>query len=105
LRLVYDPSFLTIAPLVPWFAWCMLPLALANVLINSLLARMHYRAVPWLVLVAAAYGLTLLFLSPTLLKLEQAQAFKLVVQVLGVFGLLLIGVAGWFSWGKPKAVA
>jgi O-antigen/teichoic acid export membrane protein len=105
LRLVYDASFLTIAPLVPWFAWCMLPLALANVLINSLLARMHYRAVPWLVLVAAGYGLTLLLLSPTFLELEQAQAFKLVVQVLGGFGLLLVGVAAWFTWGANGRAA
>jgi O-antigen/teichoic acid export membrane protein len=105
LRLIYPPSFLRIAPLVPWFAWCMLPLTVANVLINSLLARMHYRAVPWLVLVAAGYGLTLLLLSPTFLKLEQAQAFKLVVQVLGGFGLLLVGVAAWFTWGANVRAA
>jgi O-antigen/teichoic acid export membrane protein len=102
LRLVYrDPTFLQIAPLVPWFAWCMLPLTLANVLINSLLARLHYCAVPWLALVAAGYGLTLLLLSPTLLKVEQAQAFRLVVQVLGGFGLLLVAVAAWFTW-RPR---
>jgi len=100
LRLVYrDPSFLQIAPLVPWFAWCMLPLTLANVLINSLLARMHYRAVPWLVLVAAAYGLTLFLLAPHFVEIGQPAAFRMVVQVLGGFGLLLVGVAAWFTWG------
>src|SRR5205823_8869020 len=46
LRIVYDKSFLEVAtPLVPWFAWCMLPLTLATVLINALLARAQYRAV------------------------------------------------------------
>jgi O-antigen/teichoic acid export membrane protein len=100
LRLVYrDPSFLQIAPLVPWFAWCMLPLTLANVLINSLLARMHYRAVPWLVLVAAAYGLTLFLLAPHFVEIGPPAAFRMVVQVLGGFGLLLVGVAAWFTWG------
>ncbi|MBI3412282.1 MAG: hypothetical protein HY040_28520, partial [Planctomycetes bacterium] len=106
LRLVYPAKYLFIAPLVPWFAWCMLPLTLANVLISSLLARRRYEAVPWLVLVAAGYGLALLFLSPHFLEVSrtagQTRAFQLVVQTLGTFGLLLLSVAAWFTWGGKR---
>ena len=109
LRLVYDKSFLVIAPLVPWFAWCMLPLTLANVLVSSLLARQRYEAVPWLVLVAAGYGLTLLLRSPHFLEVSRAagqlRAFQLVVQTLGVFGLVLLAVAAWFTWGGKRTAS
>jgi hypothetical protein len=100
LRLVYNASFLVIKPLVPWFAWCMLPLTLANVLINNLLARQRFRAVPWLIVVAAAYGLTLLAAGNYLVRLDSLAAFKIVVQILGLFSLLLLGVSIWFSWRK-----
>jgi O-antigen/teichoic acid export membrane protein len=59
LRIVYDTSYLRIAWLVPWFAWCMLPLTLGAVLVNNLLARERYRMVTWLALVALAYAAAL----------------------------------------------
>jgi len=98
LRVVYDASFLPIAaPLVPWFAWCMLPLTLSNVLINSLMARSRFAVVPWLVLVAGGYGVTLYFRHET---------FQQVIQTLGGFGLLLFGLSVGFTWiGQAKAKA
>jgi O-antigen/teichoic acid export membrane protein len=101
LWVVYGPSFYEIAPLVPWFAWCMLPLTLANLLISNLMARERYSAVPWLVLVAAGYGCSLLGLGNVYVEAGKG-AFKLVVQTLGVFSLLLLAVAAWFSWRKEK---
>ncbi|HEY2951524.1 MAG TPA: hypothetical protein VGK40_03020 [Verrucomicrobiae bacterium] len=100
LKILYSDAFLTIKPLVPWFAWCMLPLTLANVLINNLLARERFRVVPWLVAVAVSYGGTLAWLgmSGNLVKMEQLAAFRLVVQILGSFGLLLFAVSAWFTW-------
>lgn len=92
LWLVYDQSFLAIAPLVPWFAWCMLPLTLANVLINSLLARSQFSSVPWLMAVAAGYGITLIFYHDTFLS---------VVQILGLFSFLMLIVSAWFTWRRP----
>jgi len=84
LRLVYDKSFLDVStPLVPWFAWCMLPLTLATVLLNSLMARSQFKAVPWLVAVAVGYGLTLYF---------RHESFTQVIQTLGIFSMLLLGV-------------
>jgi len=96
LRIVYEKSFLDVStPLVPWFAWCMLPLTLSNVLINSLMARARFNAVPWLVAVAVGYGVTLYFRHDT---------FQSVIQTLGIFSVLLLAVCSWFTWGvKTKA--
>ena len=101
LKILYSDAFLTIKPLVPWFAWCMLPLTLANVLINNLLARERFRVVPWLVVVAVCYGGTLAWLgfSGKLVRMEQLAAFKFVVQILGSFSVILFAVAAWFTWG------
>ena len=94
LRVVYDKSFLEIAsPLVPWFTWCMLPLTLSTVLINNLMARSRFAAVPWLLAVALGYGLTLYFRHDT---------FKTVIQTIGTFGLVLFAVCVWFSFHKTK---
>ncbi len=91
LRIVYDPSFLEVsAPLVPWFAWCMLPLTLATVLLNSLMAQSRFVAVPWLVMVSVGYGLALYFRHETFIQ---------VIQVLGLFSVLLLVVCAWFTWG------
>lgn len=97
LRVIYGKSYLVevATPLVPWFAWCMLPLTLSNVLINSLMARGRFSAVPWLVMVAIGYGVALYYFHGS---------FKTVIQVLGLFGLLLLAVCSWFSWtGDRKA--
>jgi O-antigen/teichoic acid export membrane protein len=106
LQLVYEKSYLVIKPLVPWFAWCMLPLTLSNVLISNLLAREKFAVVPLLVAVAVAYGLVLLAVSPLLglthhlSQAEQLAAFKTVVQILGGFSLLLLSVSAYFTWRK-----
>jgi len=96
LRMVrYGPSYIEIsAPLIPWFAWCMLPLTLATVLINSLMAQSRFAAVPWLLAVAVGYGLTLYFHHDT---------FKQVIQILGIFSTLLLAVCAWFTWGSKSS--
>ena len=98
LRLVrYGPSYLEISgALIPWFAWSMLPLTLATVLINSLMAQSRFVAVPWLVAVAAGYALALYFHHDT---------FKQVIQILGIFSTLLLAVCAWFTWGGKSAPA
>ena len=104
LRIIYfsNPKYWEAAPLVPWFAWCLLPLVLANVLVANLLARERFAIVPWLVLAALGYGLALGVLKPRLPAMEQLRAFRSVVQTLGSFSLLLFGVAAWFTW-RDKA--
>jgi O-antigen/teichoic acid export membrane protein len=100
---MYDPTFLeNSAPLVPWFAWAMLPLTLSLVLINSLMAHSRFRAVPWLLAVAAGYGLALAAVGRHFGNAADSQAgFRAVVQTLGVFNGLLFLVGAWFTWGAP----
>jgi O-antigen/teichoic acid export membrane protein len=114
------------APLVPWFAWSLLPLTLAFVLIQNLMARERFVAAQWLILVPICYGLTLMAISPLLVKLAQAPALApglapgekvallvnmtekadlaamtRVIQTLGCWCLALFGVAAWFTWRQP----
>jgi O-antigen/teichoic acid export membrane protein len=80
--------------LIPWYAGAMVPLAMANVMVNDLLARSKFGVVPLMVLLAVAYGLTLSWmLNHFPGRLEVA------LQTLGAFNLLLFLVCAWFIWG------
>lgn len=100
-KLIYPSRYAAQAiVLLPWYAWAMVPLALANVLLNNLLARGFFRVVPSLIVLALGYlfALTRFHDSPVT-----------VLKVLGSFNLLLLAVSGWFSYrgsssdGKPAA--
>ena len=92
-RIVF-PAHLAILPLMPWFAWSLVPLVLANVLINDLMARSRFVASPWLALVAVAYGVTLAF---------HHKSFEQVILILGCFNTLLLAVAAGFTWQRRGA--
>src|SRR5208283_473496 len=79
--------------LLPWYAGAMIPLALANVLVNDLMARAKYKAVLPMVLVAVAYGFTLPWM------LEHHRRMEVALQTLGAFNLLLLVICAWFTWG------
>jgi O-antigen/teichoic acid export membrane protein len=103
LLVVGGKSFLVVAPLVPWFAWCMLPLTLSNVLISSLMARSRFGAVPWLVLVAVGYGVALSVVGRHAGSLPDTLAgLRMMIQTLGIFNLLLLGVCALFTWGMKE---
>lgn len=104
LRILYAgrPDFLQAAPLVPWFAWSMLPLTAAYTLVNNLIARGRLAAVPWLVAVAVGYVSTLILRRDQLAALPAFEAFRSVLLTLGIFSLLLLGVATVFSWRSPR---
>jgi len=91
LELVFKETYLGAVPLLPWFALSMVPLSLANVLVNNLLARERFEAVPWLVLLALGYGVALT---------QFHGSFLTVIRILGLFNLLLLGVGAWFTWKK-----
>lgn len=93
-RFVFPAGYASMVPLLPWFAWSMVPLSLANVLINDLMARSRFVASPWLALVAVAYGVTLAFNHDT---------FKQVILVMGGFNLLLLLVAAFFTWQRQAS--
>ena len=84
--------------LLPWYAGAMIPLALANVLVNDLLARARFKVVLPMVLLAAAYGFTL----PAMLHKFPGH-MEIALQTLGVFNLLLLGASAWFTWGAKTA--
>ena len=93
--------FVKAAPLVPWFAWCMLPLTSAYTLVNNLIARARFEAVPWLVAVAAGYVMTLIGIQGHLATLPVLRGFRLVLGILGTFSTLLLVVAVLFSLPRP----
>jgi hypothetical protein len=72
----------------------MIPLALANVLVNDLMARARYKAVLPMVLLAVAYGFTLPFMLH-----KFPGRMEVALQTLGAFNLLLLGTCAWFTWG------
>lgn len=83
--------------IVPWYAGAMIPLSLANVLVNDLLARSRFVVVPWLVAVSVGYGVALQF---------HHGSFVAVLQTLALACAVLFAVCAWFRWGwrlrKPK---
>jgi O-antigen/teichoic acid export membrane protein len=98
--LVYGPSFVQVAGLVlPWYAAAMVPLALANVLVNNLLARSQFGVVPFILLLAIAYAVTMVYVN------QVSHSLVAVLQTLGGFNFLLLGVCAWFTWprrSEPK---
>jgi O-antigen/teichoic acid export membrane protein len=93
--LVYGPSFVQVAGLVlPWYAAAMVPLALANVLVNNLLARSQFGVVPFILLLAIAYAVTMAYVN------HVSHSLVAVLQTLGGFNFLLLGVCAWFTWAR-----
>jgi len=99
-RLVYKPEFVAVAaPLLPWYAGAMVPLAVANVLLNNLLARPASQLVPALCIlgVALAYLLVLSRWHDRLVT---------VLRVMGLFNLgLLLVCAGFTRRRRPEGEA
>jgi len=95
IRLIYSKDYVSVAAAVlPWYAWAMVPLALAYALVNHLLAREQFRIVPVLLLLAAAYGVALTQFHDSLIT---------VLKTLGAFNLLLLGASAWFTLQRPKS--
>jgi hypothetical protein len=95
-KFVSGPSFVkTASSLLPWYAGAMVPLALANVLLNNLLARSFFKVVPALCVLAGCYGFALTRFHDSLI---------MVLQTLTVFNTLLLLICSWFTWqSKPQA--
>jgi O-antigen/teichoic acid export membrane protein len=93
LRLITGSQFLHVASLVPLFAWCMLPLTLASVLVNNLLARERFAVVPWLIAVAAGYAVALRYRRDT---------FESVIHTVGMFGSLLLVTCLFWTWWESR---
>jgi len=92
--------------LLPWYAGAMIPLALANVLVNDLMARGRHKIVPLMILLAIGYGFTV----PYMLN-HYPGRMTVVLQTLGAYTSVLFLLCAWFTWGakdanaEPKAAA
>ena len=98
-KMVYPPDFVQPATaLLPWYVGAMIPLTLANVLINDLMASERVKVVPAIVVIAIAYG----FMLPYVLSHLKMTPVVL-LQVLGAFNLLLLAACGlgFLFKGKP----
>jgi O-antigen/teichoic acid export membrane protein len=92
---MFKPSYVQpAAVLLPWYAWAVVPLAVANVLLNNLLARGLFNVVPALCVLAIAYafGLSRFHDTPVM-----------VIQTLGVGNLLLLAVCAFYTWGVKQS--
>ncbi|MFM8470623.1 MAG: lipopolysaccharide biosynthesis protein [Limisphaerales bacterium] len=104
LRLGFNPKFAAAAPLVPWFAWAMVPLTLTNVLVAQLFARERYAAAPWLALVAVAYAGGLWFGVPEFRAGgDHLAGFIRTTQIIAGFNMLLLATAIFFTWGRRES--
>jgi O-antigen/teichoic acid export membrane protein len=89
-RMAFTPAYVPVAAAVlPWYAWAMVPLSLANALVSNLLARSKFRIVAALIVLAAAYGVALTQFHDSLVT---------VLKTLGIFNVLLLAACGWFTW-------
>jgi O-antigen/teichoic acid export membrane protein len=79
------------AALLPWYAGAMVPLALANVLLNNLLARSCFRVVPAVCVLALAYGFGLNY------ALAHSHYLETALKTMGVANVILLAVCAWYT--------
>jgi O-antigen/teichoic acid export membrane protein len=90
-RFVYKPEFVKAASsILPWYVSAMVPLALANVLLNNLLARPASKLLLAICVLALALGY--------LFALTQFHASPIaILKTMGICNLLLLAICAWFS--------
>jgi O-antigen/teichoic acid export membrane protein len=94
-RFMFKPSYVEAASaMLPWYAWAVVPLAVANVLLNNLLARAHFKVVPALCILAVGYAIGLSCFHATPVA---------VIKTLGICNSLLLAICAWYTWGGGKA--
>jgi O-antigen/teichoic acid export membrane protein len=79
--------------LLPWYACAVVPLSVANVLLNNLLARAMFKVVPALCILAVGYAFALSRFHGTPVT---------VIKTLCVCNSLLLAVCAWYTWGGGK---
>jgi len=95
-KIAFKPAYVPVTTaLLPWYAWAMVPLSLANALVNNLLARSQFRIVPSLIVLAMAYGFALTYFHDNLIT---------VLKTLGVFNILLLLACGYYTWRDKVAL-
>ena len=80
--------------LLHWYAWAVVPLTVANVLLYNLLAHSQFKVVPALCVLAVGYGLALTQFHSTPVT---------VIKTLGTCNLLLLAICAWYTWAARKS--
>jgi O-antigen/teichoic acid export membrane protein len=94
-RFMFTPEYVQDATiLLPWYAGAVVPLTLANVLLNNLLARSHFKVVPALCVLAVAYPFALSRFHDSPVT---------VIKTLGCCNLLLLAICAWYTWREKKS--
>jgi O-antigen/teichoic acid export membrane protein len=94
---VFKQSYVEVAAsILPWYAFAMVPLALANVLLNNIFARPASALAP----AVCIFGLALVYMF-ALTRFHGS--LVTVLQVLGCFNLLLLAICAWFTWGRQPS--
>jgi O-antigen/teichoic acid export membrane protein len=95
-RVVYPADYVGEASaMLPWYAGAMVPLTIANVLLNNLLARSAFKVVAPICALAIAYGFALTHFNDSPVT---------VLKTMGLFNVVLALVCAWFTWtGSNKA--
>ena len=93
-KLAYSEAYVKVATSVlPWYAGAMIPLALANVLLNNLMARPDSKLALSLCVIVLAVGY--------MAALTQFHdSLVTVLKTMGIFNLGLLAVCAWFTWGS-----
>jgi len=84
--------------LIPWYATAMIPLGMANVLVNDLMARKQFKVVPLLIALVLVYALA----QPYMIH-HHPGSMKVILQTLGVFTTLFFLICAWFTWGMKDS--
>lgn len=84
-----NPANASILPVLPLFAWIMVPFGMANVLLYNLMAHSRFKVVPALVILAAGYWIALQHFH---------DSFKTVIQTFGLFSVIFLVVCAFFTW-------
>jgi len=97
-KMVYRPNWVDpVNAILPWYVSAMVPMALANVLLNNLLGRSDFRVVPPTCILAIGYAFALTRFHDSLVT---------VIKLIGLAGLGLLLISAWFTWGsKAKGSA
>ncbi|HEU5071899.1 MAG TPA: hypothetical protein VFV96_15960 [Verrucomicrobiae bacterium] len=90
-KMVFTSNYVAaVTRIIPWYAGAMIPLSLANVLVNNLLARSDFRVVPWLALLAIGYTIVLNAWHPSLTA---------VLQCMAGFNAITFLICSLYTWG------
>ncbi len=80
--------------LLHWYAWAVVPLTVANVLLYNLLAHARFKVVPALLVLAVGYAVALTQFHRTP---------EMVIKTLGVCNLLLLAICALYSWDAKRS--